>query len=118
MREFWRNRLSVLVSRGAGTDQALAALNKQQRATVDTLHLWAKTTAIETSERDALIEKITTLYHELQKIIQTHIPGSPHAIGSATDEPVLRELEALLERKVGAAPDETDRQAAPPEAEV
>lgn len=32
MREFWRNRLSVLGSRGAGTEQALTALSRQQRA--------------------------------------------------------------------------------------
>lgn len=111
MREFWRNRVSVLGSRGAGTEQALNALDKQQRAAADALHQWAKTTAIEASERDALIDKITTLYSELEQIIQTHAPGTPTMVGSASDEPVLRELEALLDRKVGAAPDEIDRQA-------
>ncbi|MGH3906773.1 MAG: PIN-like domain-containing protein [Pseudonocardiaceae bacterium] len=47
LREFWRNRLSVLVGRGAGTDQVLSALRKQQRATLDAILQWAKTTAIE-----------------------------------------------------------------------
>lgn len=112
MREFWRNRLSVLVSRGAGTEQVLAALDKQQRATADALHQWAKTTAIEVSERDSLIEKITDLYTELGQIIQTHAPGAPKAVGSASNEPVLQQLEALLDQKVGVAPDEADRQAA------
>ncbi len=112
MREFWRNRVSVLVSRGAGTEQALNALEKQQNAAADALHQWAKTTAIETSERDALIDKITTLYSELEQIIQVHAPGTPKIVGSASDEPVLQELEALLDRKVGAAPDEADWQAA------
>ncbi len=102
----------MLGSRGAGTEQALNALDKQQRAAADALHQWAKTTAIETSERDALINKITTLYGELERIIQTHAPGTPTMVGSASDEPVLRELEALLDRKVGPAPDDVDRQAA------
>jgi hypothetical protein len=112
MQEFWRNRLSVLVSRGASSEQALAALSKQQRGAADAVHQWAKTTAIETSERDTLIEKIETLYNELERIIRTRAPDAPSMAGSASDEPVLRELETLLEQKVGAAPDEATRQAA------
>jgi hypothetical protein len=112
MREFWRNRVSALVSRGAGTEQALNSLEKQRNAAAEALHQWAKTTAIEVSERDALIDKITTLYSELEQIIQVHAPGTPKMVGSASDEPVLQELEALLDRKVGAAPDEADWQAA------
>ncbi len=112
MREFWRNRVSVLASRGVGTEQALNALDKQQRAAADAIHQWAKMTAIEASERDALIDKITTLYGELEQIIQIHAPGTPTMVGSASDEPVLQELEALLDRKVGAAPDDVDRRAA------
>lgn len=99
MREFWRNRVSVLGSRGAGTEQALNALDKQQRAAAEALHQWAKTTAIEVAERDALINKITTLYGELEQIIQIHAPAAPTTVGGASDEPVLRELEALLDRK-------------------
>jgi hypothetical protein len=38
LRKFWRNRISVLAGLDANTDQALTALRKQQRATVDALY--------------------------------------------------------------------------------
>ncbi len=53
VREFWRNRLGVLASRGTGSEQALTAFTKQQRATVDAIQQWAKSTAAEARERDA-----------------------------------------------------------------
>lgn len=111
LREFWRNRISVLAGLDAGTDQALTALRKQQRATSDAVLRWAKTTAIEVPERDALIEKVDTVHAELQQVIQAHAPTAPKVIGSASNEPVLRQLETLLEQKVGAAPDEAGWQA-------
>src|SRR5689334_9495786 len=42
LREFWRNRLGVLESRGASTKQALTALDKQQRAATEAIKQWAK----------------------------------------------------------------------------
>jgi len=59
--EFWRNRLSVIASRGAGTDQALNALGKQQRATQDAIRQWAKTVAVEARNQDHLLDKVNTL---------------------------------------------------------
>ncbi|MGH3906774.1 MAG: PIN-like domain-containing protein [Pseudonocardiaceae bacterium] len=64
------------------------------------------------SERDTLIEKVNPLHEELEQAIQSHTPMAPEMIGSASDEPVLQELEILLERKVGVAPNEADWQAA------
>jgi hypothetical protein len=112
LREFWRNRLGVLASRGAGTEQALTALSKQQRATSDAIQQWAKTVAIETRDRDVLLSKVTALHADLEKEILAHTPAAPKAIIGAVSEPVLRELEVLLEGKAGSEPETADWQAA------
>src|SRR5262249_54629203 len=104
VREFWRNRLGVLASRGAGTDQALAALSKQQRATSDTIFQWAKTVAIDNTERDNLLQKVDAVHADLESKIRSHAPSGPAAVGGTTSEPVIQQLETLLAGKVGAAP--------------
>jgi hypothetical protein len=106
MREFWRNRLTVLAGRAAAADQVLAALAKQQRAADDALHQWAKTTALADSVRDDLVRKVDALHRELVAAIGSHTPPSPDSPGVPGREPVLDELEALLRGKVGAKPDD------------
>jgi len=105
LREFWRNRLSVLASRGAGSEQALAALVKQQRATTHAIHEWAKTTAVQMRERDSLIQRVDALHADLEEMVRAHTPAAVAVAGGAMDEPVLRALENLLEGRVGPAPD-------------
>lgn len=112
IREFWRNRLGVLASRGAGTDQALAALSKQQRATSDTILQWAKTVAIDNTERDNLLQKVNALHTDLEGKIRSHAPSAPAVVGGALSEPVVQQLETLLAGKVGAAPTQVDWEAA------
>ncbi|XVS67188.1 PIN-like domain-containing protein [Actinosynnema sp. CA-299493] len=105
MREFWRNRLTVLAGRAASTDQVLTALAKQQRAADDALHQWAKTTALADAVRDDLVRKVAELHRELVAAIGSHTPPSPDSPGAPGREPVLEELEALLRGKVGAKPE-------------
>src|SRR6266508_7012977 len=96
LREFWRNRLGVLTGRGSGTEQALAALAKQQRATADTLNQWAKMVAIEATDRDTLHAKVERTYAEVEDTIKAHAPSVPSVAYATSNEPVLRELEKLL----------------------
>ena len=105
MREFWRNRLTVLASRATATDQVVSALAKQQRAADDALHQWAKTTALADAVRDDLVGKVAALHAELVAAIRSHTPPSPDSPGVPGREPVLDQLEALLRGKVGAMPD-------------
>ncbi|TQM84721.1 hypothetical protein FHX81_7177 [Saccharothrix saharensis] len=105
MREFWRNRLTVLAGRAAATDQVLAALAKQHRAADDALHQWAKTTAVADAVRDDLRGEVAALHARLETAIRSHTPPSPDSPGVPGREPVLDRLEALLRGKVGAQPD-------------
>lgn len=112
MREFWRNRLSVLASRDTAASQALDALAKQHRATEAALLQWAKATAIDISAHDALLEKVGQLHNDLEAAIQSHAPASLDIGAGARAEPVLLRLEQLLQGKVGSALDPAEWQEA------
>jgi RNase P/RNase MRP subunit POP5 len=73
MREFWRNRVGVLASRGSGTVQALDALSKQQRASMDAIRQWAKSVAAEAHFQERLIGKIEALHAELEDAIRARL---------------------------------------------
>jgi hypothetical protein len=110
--EFWRNRLHVIASRGAGTDQALNALGKQQRATEDAIRQWAKTVAVEAPHQDNLLGKVNTLYTELEQEIRARAPSTQKVMVGAASEPVLRQLQELLDGKAGRKPAAADWQTA------
>jgi PIN like domain len=74
MKEFWRNRVGVLASRGSGTVQVLDALGKQQRASADAIRQWAKSVAAEAEFQDRLLGKIEALYTELEDGIRAQAP--------------------------------------------
>jgi predicted nucleic acid-binding protein len=112
LREFWRNRLGVLASRGAGTTQALDALAKQQRAATDAIRQWAKTVAVEASYEDQLLSKVDALHNELEHEIQTHAPAVSKASTGTASEPVLGRLEELLQGKAGRRPNDSEWESA------
>lgn len=105
LREFWRNRLDVMSSRGAGRDQILAALAKQQRAAVDAIQQWAKITAVAAEQRDGLVLRVRTLYTELEQAVSGHSPSTSGPDGGAKREPVVQALETLLHGRIGPEPD-------------
>ena len=110
--EFWRNRLSVIASRGAGANQALNALAKQQKATEDAIRQWAKTVAVEAQHQDRLLGKVNALYSELEREIRAHAPSTQRVMVGAASEPVLRQLQDLLDGKAGRKPAEAEWQTA------
>ncbi|MGH3985617.1 MAG: PIN-like domain-containing protein [Pseudonocardiaceae bacterium] len=112
VREFWRNRLGVLANRGTGSEQALTAFARQQRATVDAIHQWAKATAVDARARDALIERVDALYTDFEATVRAHSPAAVGVAGGAMHEPVVQALESLLDGRVGPAPAAAEWQAA------
>jgi hypothetical protein len=103
LREFWRNRISVITSRSASMEQTLTALTKQQHATAETIRQWAKVIAMEPPRRGRLQERIAGLYEELRAEITAHAPPVVTTASAAATEPVLGRLEILLAGKVGRA---------------
>jgi hypothetical protein len=75
LREFWRNRLGVLASRGVATKEALDALGKQEKAASDVISRWAKALAVDGTLQDQLVNRVGQLYGDLGRRILAHAPG-------------------------------------------
>ena len=112
MKEFWRNRVGVLASRGSATVQALDALGKQQRASADAIRQWAKSVAAEAEFQGHLLDKIEALYTEIEDGIRAQAPASSQGVGGVLADPVLDKLQDLLEGKVGRKPATAEWEAA------
>ncbi|GAA1274056.1 hypothetical protein GCM10009609_41480 [Pseudonocardia aurantiaca] len=112
MREFWRNRLSVIAGRSTAAEQAVAALAEQRNASVETVRRWARSTVVAAAEREGLVESIQKLHAELAGALQAHAPAELDLTRAAMDEPVLRALETLLDGRVGRADEPADWEAA------
>ena len=104
-------RLRVIASRGAGTDQALNALGKQQTATEDAIRQWARMWLWKHDTR-TLAGKVKTLNAELEQEIRTHAPSTQKVMVGAASEPVLGQLQELLDGKAGRKPAAADWQTA------
>jgi PIN like domain len=112
LREFWRNRLGVLESCRASTDQALTALSKQLAAVTEAIKRWAKSVAVEAEHESLLVGKVAALHDDLEERILALAPSVPDADDGMGSEPILMELEALLDGKAGRKPTEDKWQAA------
>lgn len=103
MREFWRNRLSVLTNRGSAGESAMTVLGRQQRAGADAINQWAKTLAVAPDEAVRLRKLLATAYDEVTDAIRTH--ALPQTGNLSVSDPVLQQLETLLAGKVGPLPE-------------
>lgn len=112
LREFWRNRIDVLMSRGAQVNETLEALGKQRRSTIDAVNRWARTTtAIDASEANPLVDRITAFYTQLENDVRRRSPAA-EPLANIAAEPVILQLEKLLRNKVGRAQNQSDWEAA------
>lgn len=118
MREFWRNRLSVIAGRNSGAEQAVTTLAELRAATVDTVGRWARSALVTQDERERLVGRIDRLHAELAEALRMHAPSPVDVAGGAMDDPLLRTLEVLLEGRVGRAAEPDAWRAAVAEGEV
>jgi hypothetical protein len=118
MREFWRNRLSVIAGRNSGTDQIVTTLAELRDASVDAIRRWARTALVAPDERESLVERIDRLHAELADALRTHSPSPIDVAGGAMDDPLLPVLGTLLEGRVGRAAEPAAWRAAVAEGEA
>jgi hypothetical protein len=112
LREFWRNRLGVMSSRGAAREQILSVLTKQQQAMIEAIQRWAKVTAVPADHGEHLVRRVRGMYTELEQAISGHSPSVSRVNKGLRHEPVLDALEILLRGRVGPEPDTETWQAA------
>lgn len=107
VREFWRNRQSVIASLGSASRDAQSALAKNVTSTKDAISRWAKSVALPDDQRRDLTKDVDDFYGNLRdRIGDEPIGVSAHAPTSEDD--LLRKLEELLENSVGPVLSEDD----------
>lgn len=100
VREFWRNRQSVIAGLGSAAKDANLALSKNSTSTRDAVSRWAKSVAIADGERDGLLEKIEILFQSLKN----RVGDAPARVLTHTPterDPLLARLEQIFAGRVG-----------------
>ncbi|WP_345503910.1 PIN-like domain-containing protein [Pedococcus ginsenosidimutans] len=100
LREFWRNRQSVIASLGSATKDAHGALTKNATSTSDAISRWAKSVALPEDQRQSLLTEVQDFYVELKDRVgdePTQLLG--HA--PTARDVLLARLEVLLDGRVG-----------------
>lgn len=106
LREFWRHRQRAAASPQAATSVASEAVGKGAKALTQALQTWAKQVGVHADELSPLVGRVEDfaegLRHELASV-RGHV--SPRGVA---DDPLLEELDKLLDGRVTEALDEAE----------
>jgi hypothetical protein len=104
VREFHRNRLSVIGNPDGAVQELREALRKNQRSTVDALSRWAKQVALPESTFDQLSAQVNQAFADLGDAVDTAEPDRVQADTPVARDRVLTKLVALLDGTILARP--------------
>lgn len=103
VREFWRNRQSVIAGLGGASRDAKNALQKSQSSAISAIDHWANSVALPTEARESLSRKVrefyTTLHEQIEDAPAKILPETP-----TSDDALLSRIENLLDGRVGQQP--------------
>lgn len=116
MREFWRNRQSVIAGLGSATKDTFSAFDKNRTSTQDAIRRWAKSVALAEEERESLLVQVDRLFSELQERLREE-PVKLTERTPTIEDSLLSRLEPLLDGAVGAPLSESEWRAAVEEGE-
>ena len=116
VREFWRNRQSVISGLGSASKDAQSALAKNATSTKDAISRWAKSVAFPDDERITLTQEVDDFYAGLRERIGEE-PVRVRAHAPTADDALLAKLEDLLADAVGPALPDDEWKAAVEEGE-
>lgn len=104
LREFWRHRQRAPGSPEAATRDAESAIGKAAASVKQALETWSKQVGLDSGERSDLLERVTGFAGDLREEVAMHNKADAR---SGDDDPILAQLEGLLDGRVTAAlPDE------------
>lgn len=107
VREFWRNRQSVIASLGSATRDAHSVFEKNTKGIKDAISRWAKSIALSPSVESELIERVDNFYSQLREQVEEGKISISVSDPTSKDH-LLRRLEALMAGAVGAPLPEND----------
>ncbi len=102
LREFWRNRQSVLGSPATANKDVRGALSKNASSSKDAVNRWAKSLALGNGFRDEVIGNIDAFYDEILARTENSATLRVNAATPTSEDPVLSRLEHILDGRVGA----------------
>ena len=116
LREFWRNRQTVLASLGGASKETQSALQKNSKSSRDAIQRWAKSTALPPAQLHEIENRIDEFYEDLGNRVATERarvqPGA-----AATEDSLLQKLDVLLDGRVGTPLDDDEWRTAVAEGE-
>ncbi|MFC3964994.1 PIN-like domain-containing protein [Nocardia jiangsuensis] len=105
LREFWRHRQRSKTSLAAATKAATEAVTGAERSLGNALSVWAKAVGVRSDELAAITGRVREFTGSLCAELETALEGSHPA---RADDPILAQLEALLDGRVTAPLDEDE----------
>ena len=103
MIEFWRNRESKLTEAKKQTDESLQKLEELKAQAVAALRTWENAVALDSLRRKNLEASLSTGFDEVTDEISKIIAADKDRQHRNTnDDPVVRQLESVLQGRVGA----------------
>jgi hypothetical protein len=100
VREFHRNRLTAIGNPDGAAQDVQAALQKNQRSTIDALSRWAKQVALADVDLEPLLSDVNEVFGQLLGAVGKAMPDRVQADTPAAKDRVLNRLAVLLEGKV------------------
>lgn len=116
IREFWRNRQSVIAGLGSATKDAQSALAKNATSTKDAVARWVKSVALPDEHRRELTEEVDQFYDALRSRVGNE-PVRVKVHAPTSEDELLEKLEDLLDGCVGSALSDEDWERAVQEGE-
>lgn len=116
MREFWRNRESVIDQLGETPKASLDKLNKAHQDAGDAVRAWSNRISLPEGERDGLLTKLNGAFQAVRHTIseQTTANAHPH---DTNDDAIVTTLNSIFAGRKGSALPAEDHEAAVAEAE-
>jgi hypothetical protein len=103
LREFWRNRESVLRN-PRGTPETLKQLDDQRSKALTQITQWAKLASLSTEDTSTMVRTLRVAFDSIRDTIEEHEDGQNDMFAQDTNtDPLLGELEQILEGRVGPA---------------
>ncbi|WP_157529084.1 PIN-like domain-containing protein [Nocardia sp. NRRL S-836] len=116
MREFWRNRESVIDQLGETPRESLAKLDKARQDAEEAVRAWSNRIYLPEGERDGLLTRLNGAFQAVRHTISEQAAANAHPHDTNADT-IVATLSSILGGRTGAALPPEDHDAAVVEAE-
>ncbi|ANZ41244.1 hypothetical protein BBK82_40025 [Lentzea guizhouensis] len=116
MREFWRNRESVIDQLGETPKESLTKLDKARQDAEEAVRAWSNRIYLPEGERDGLLTRLNGAFQAVRHTISEQAAANAHPHDTNADE-IVAALGSIVAGRTGAALSPEDHDAAVVEAE-